>query len=165
MSCVKSGVFTVSIIVIVGIGAAIYFGVNSGMGTWVAVGLIAFWIIRAYVEIQKEHADRELHPEKWKKIDAQRAKDAEQLKVRQAIAAELREERELQLSAKNYWVEYQAAMVRAPRSEWIVLTRLEKASVFRRREKLKEAFYALPLKTQQLIISMYNVDTNFPDSI
>jgi hypothetical protein len=55
-------------------------------------------------------------------------------------------------------------MERIPKSEWILMDRAEKSTVFRRRERLKEYFYSLPHKTQVLIKNKYSINTSFPGS-
>lgn len=98
--------------------------------------------------------DRQNHPEKWAEID----REEKERKIN-------KEENERPEVAENYWDQYQYATKRYPKSEWILMNRAEKSAVFESRECLKDDFYNLPLKTQELIKNTYPIDTNFPHSV
>ncbi|MDD5322131.1 MAG: hypothetical protein PHD43_16275 [Methylococcales bacterium] len=116
---------------------------------------IAFLFLVIFTVIFKiyEYFDRKKNPKKWAKLDSE-AKKREIDK----------EETERPRVAEEYWKEYQYATRRIPKSEWILMNREEKSSVFKSREGLKDHFYMLPLKTQEFIKKTYPIDINFPQS-
>lgn len=99
-----------------------------------------------------QYFDRKKDPEKWAEIDRKRIEEAQ-----------IKEEVERPKVAKKYYQEYQDAMKRVPKSEWVLMNREEKSDVFKRRERLKQNFFYLPQKTQELIITKYRVDNRFPN--
>lgn len=117
--------------------------INTGFLVLIVLAIIrAIWV----------HFDRKKNPEKWAEIDRKIKEDAQ-----------IKEEKERPKVAENYYWEYQDAMKRIPKSEWVLMNREEKSDVFKRRERLKQKFFNLPRKTQEIIIKKYRVDNSFPN--
>ena len=120
--------------------------------------LVIFGIIFMLFKIY-EYKDRKRNPEKWKEIDKQRQEEEAARKLKE----EKEEEEDRPRVASKYWNDYQSATKYIPKSEWILMSKEEKADVFRRRETVKEDFFDLPIKTRAYIVEKYKLDTNFPN--
>ena len=93
------------------------------------VGLVAF-VVYAVFSAWKQN-----NPEKWAKF-----------------------QRELKESeAKSYAELYEKALKRVPGSEWILMTREEKADVLRAREKLDEDYSALSMEARKILADRYGI--------
>ena len=89
-----------------------------------------------------EKKDRKQSPEKWAKIDAEKW------------------DRE----ATKYWKIYNKAIKRIPRSEWILMSRVDKSNIFKQREGLKSQYEKLPDEVKKRIQRQFKVDLSFKDS-
>jgi len=103
------------------------------------LGMIAAVLTIGGLVSNYEKKDRKKNPEKWAKIDSDNW-DKE---------------------AKKYWKMYSNAIKRIPRSEWILMDRVEKSNVFKQREDLKSQYEKLPDEVKERIKQQYSVDLSF----
>jgi hypothetical protein len=111
-----------------------------------------------------EARDRKRNPEIWRCIEENQRRESGRRDVEATTKSAAKQEKNRPDVARRFYEEYQGALKRIPRSEWMLLTTREKSNIFRRRERLKSDFHGLPYKTKQLIIRKYSIDTSFPES-